>query len=76
MRTDSLQKQIDGLKPKVDAAYDLAEDHDEQEKYLKSLTEKAEEMVEVARQHFMELYDSGYYREGMKRKIREEGLIK
>ena len=73
---DSLQKQIDGLKPKVDAAYDLAEDHDEQEKYLKSLTEKAEEMVEVARQHFMELYDSGYYREGMKRKIREEGLIK
>ncbi len=72
---DSLQKQIDGLKPKVDAAHSLAQEHEEQEKYLKGLTKKAEEALAGIKQHFEELYKSGYYREGQKRKIREEGLI-
>ncbi len=72
---DSLQKQIDGLRPKVDAANSLVQDHDEQEKYLKNMTKKAEEILEGVKQHFEELYDSGYYSEGTRRKIRGEGLI-
>lgn len=75
-KLDSLQKQIDGLRPKVDTAYELAKDHDGQEIYLKTLTKKAEKMFDEMKQHFEELYKSGYYREGTKRKIREEGLIK
>ena len=73
---DSLQKQIDGLRPKVDAAYSLVQEHDEQEKYLKRLTKNAEEVLDGVQQHFEDLYDSGYYSEGTRRKIRDEGLIR
>jgi len=73
---DSLQKQIDGLRPKVDAAHSLVQEHDEQEKYLKDMTKKAEEILEGLQQHFEELYKSGYYSEGTRRKIRDEGLIR
>jgi len=73
---DSLQKQIDGLRPKVDSAYSLVQEHDDQEKYLKELSEKAEEILDGVKQHFEELYDSGYYSEGTRRKIRDEGLIR
>jgi peptidoglycan hydrolase CwlO-like protein len=73
---DSLQKQIDGLRPKVDAAHSLVQEHDEQEKYLKNMTKKAEEILEGLQQHFEELYKSGYYSEGTRRKIRDEGLIR
>jgi len=72
---DSLQKQIDGLRPKVDAAHSLAQEHDEQEKYLKKMTKRAEEILDGVKHHFEELYDSGYYSEGTRRKIRAEGLI-
>jgi len=72
---DSLQKQVDGLRPKVDSAYELAKDHDEKEKYLKNLTKKAEKILEEMKEHFEELYNSGYYREGVKRKVRDEGLL-
>jgi len=72
---DSLQKQVDGLRPKVDAAHSFVQEHDEQEKYLKKLTKNAEEVLDGVKQHFEELYDSGYYKEGKRRKIREEGLI-
>jgi len=72
---DSLQKQVDGLRPKVEEAYSLVQDHEEQEKYLKGLTKKAEEALAGIKQHFEELYDSGYYSEGNRRKIRDEGLI-
>ena len=72
---DSLQKQIDGLRSKVDAAYSLVQEHDEQEKYLKKLTKNAEEILDGLKQHFEELYNSGYYSEGTRRKIRDEGLI-
>jgi len=75
-KLDSLQKQIDGLRPKVEAAYELAKDYDKQEKHLKTLAKKAEEVVDGMKEHFEELYNSGYYREGVKRKIRDEGLIK
>jgi len=74
-KLDSLQKQIDGLRPKVDLAYELAKNHEGQEKYLEKLTKKAEKLFDEIKKHFEELYDSGYYREGIKRKIREEGLI-
>jgi len=73
---DSLQKQIDGLRPKVGAAYSFVQEHDEQEKYLKRLTKNAEEVLDGVKQHFEELYDSGYYSEGTRRKIRDEGLIR
>ena len=72
---DSLQKQIDGFRPKVEEAYSLVQGHEEQEKYLKGLTKKAEEALAGIKQHFEELYDSGYYSEGTRRKIRDEGLI-
>jgi len=72
---DSLQKQVDGLRPKVDAAHSFVQVHDEQEKYLKKLTKNAEEILDGVKQHFEELYDSGYYSEGTRRKIRDEGLI-
>jgi len=73
---DSLQKQIDGLRPKVDTAYSFTQEHGDQEKYLKKLTKDAEEVLNGMIDHFKELYDSGYYREGMKRKFRDEGLIR
>ena len=74
-KDDSLQKQIDGLRLKVDAAYSLVQEHDEQEKYLKELNKKAEDLFDEIKKHFEELYKSGYYREGIKRKIRDEGLL-
>lgn len=72
---DSLQKQIDGLRPKVDAAHSFVQEHDEQEKYLRNMTKKAEEILNGVKQHFEELYKSGYYSEGTRRKIRDEGLM-
>ncbi|GAH09666.1 unnamed protein product, partial [marine sediment metagenome] len=72
---DSLQKQLDGLRPKIDAAHGFVQEHDEQEKYLKSLTKRAEEILDGVKQHFEDLYKSGYYSEGTRRKIRDEGLI-
>lgn len=74
-KMDSLQKQIDGLRPKADAAYSFVQEHDEQEKYLKKLTKNAEEVLDGVKQHFEELYKSGYFSEGTRRKIRDEGLI-
>lgn len=76
VKLDSLQKQIDGLRVKVDESYSFVKEQDEHEKYLNVLTKKAEEMFDEIKQHFEELYKSGYYREGIKRKIRKEGLIK
>jgi len=74
-KDDSLQKQIDGLRPKVDASYSLVQEHEDHEKYLKTLTEKAEAVFDEIKKHFEELYNSGYYSEGKKRKIRDEGLM-
>lgn len=74
-KDDSLQKQIDGLRLKVDAAYSLVQEHDEHEKYLKELNKKAEDLFDEIKKHFEELYKSGHYREGIKRKIRDEGLL-
>jgi len=75
-KLDSLQKQIDGLRVKVDESYSFIKEHDDQENYLINLAEKAEEVITEAKTHFEELYKSGYYKEGIKRKIREEELIK
>jgi len=75
VRLDSLQKQIDGFRVKVEESYNFTKDHDEQEKYLIKLADNAEKMITGARKHFEELYQSGYYKEGTRRKIREEGLI-
>ncbi|GAI74830.1 unnamed protein product, partial [marine sediment metagenome] len=76
VKLDSLQKQIDGLKPKIDASYSFVQERDEREIYLNALTEKAEKIIDDMKEHFEELYKSGYYKEGQKRKIREEGLFK
>ena len=75
-KLDSLQKQIDGLRVKVDESYSFIKEHDDQENYLINLSEKAEAVITEAKTHFEELYKSGYYKEGIKRKIREEGLVK
>ncbi len=72
---DSLQKQIDGLRQKVDAAYDLVQSHDDKEKYLKKLAKNIELVLEEMKKQFEERYKSGYYSEGTRRKIREEGLF-
>jgi len=72
---DSLQKQIDGLRPKVAAAHSLVQEHDKREEYLKKLTKTAESILDGVQDHFEKLYKSGYYSEGTRRKIREEGLI-
>lgn len=74
-KMDSLQKQIDGLRPKIEAGYQLSRDHDEQEKYLLELGKKIEIVLNEYQAHFKNLYKSGYYKEGTRRKIREEGLI-
>ena len=72
---DSLQKQIDGLRPKIDVGYTLAQEHDGREKYLKKLTKNVENILEEMKKYFEERYKSGYYSEGIRRKIREEGLL-
>ncbi len=72
---ESLQKQIDGLRPKIEAGYTLAQGHEETEKYLVNLAKKVELVLDQYQTHFKDLYDSGYYKEGARRKIRKEGLI-
>ncbi len=72
---DSLQKQIDGLRPKIEAGYTLAQGHAEQEIYMKMLADKNMKVIDEMRKHFEELYKSGYYKEGVRRKIRADGLI-
>lgn len=72
---DSLQKQIDGLRPKVEEAHELVKEHDERETYLKKLNKKVEVLLGELRKSYEELYNSGYFSEGQRRRIREEGLI-
>lgn len=75
-KDDSLQKQINGLKSKVDIAQNHIRKHHEQEIFLKKMATRTEEVLSQITILFEELYDSGYYSEGTKRKIRAEGLIK
>ena len=73
---DSLQKQSDGLRPKVEEAHELVKEHDGREIYLKKLNKKVEVLLGELRDSYEELYKSGYFSEGQRRKIREQGLIK
>lgn len=75
-KDDSLQKQINGLKSKVDIANNHIRKHHEQEIFLKKMATRTEEVLSEIKRLHEELYDSGYYNEGTKRKIREAGLIK
>ena len=75
-RLDSFRKQLNGLRPKIEAGYQLSQEHDDQEKYLQEMAKKVELVLEQYQTHFKELYDSGYYPEGKRRKIRADGLIK
>lgn len=75
-KLDSLQKQIDGLRVKVEKADNLVQSHDKQEPYLKNLADTAQELLNEAKRYYEELYKSGHFKEGIKRKIREEKLIK
>jgi len=72
---DSLQKQLDGLRPKINVGYMLAQEHDEREKYLKKLTKNVENILEEMKKYFEERYKTGHYSEGTRRKMREDGLI-
>lgn len=72
---DSLQKQINGLRQKVDIAQKHILIHDESEKAIKILVSRADQVLDQVQKQFKEIYDSGYYSEGMKRKIRDAGLI-
>jgi len=73
---DSLQKQINGLKPKVADAHGHTQKHHDNELFLKNLIKKAEQVLGEVSQLFDELYESGFFRkEGIRRKIRDEGLI-
>ncbi len=74
-KDESLQKQIDGLRPKVEAGYTLAQGHDEREKQVQKIITNAEEVFAGMKEHFEGLYRSGYYSEGKRRKIREGGLL-
>ncbi len=74
VRLDSLQKQIDGLRVKVEKAEDLVQYHETQETYLKNLADTAQELIDETNRYFKDLYDSGQYKEGTKRKFREAGL--
>ena len=74
-KMDSLQKQLDGLRPKIEAGYKLSQEHYDQETYLKKLADKNMKVIDEMQIHFEELYKSGYYKEGQRRKIRDEGLI-
>jgi len=75
-KDDSLQKQINGLRPKVDAAHSHTQKHHENEIFLKNLVKKADQVLGEVRSLFDELYKSGFFKEGQKRRIRDEGLIK
>ncbi len=72
---DSLQKQINGLRPKVEAGYKLALDHPEQEKYLKRLTKKTEEFILEAQSQIRKRYEAGDYPEGERRRLRKTGIL-
>ncbi len=72
---DSLQKQINGLRPKIEAGYKLALDHPEQEKYLKKLAKRTEEFIVGVQTQIKERYDAGEYSEGERRKLRKTGLL-
>jgi len=75
-KDDSLQKQIDGLRPKVEAAYSFTKEYDNAEIFLKGLIKKADVVLGEVRSLFDELYASGFFKkEGTRRKIRDEGLI-
>lgn len=75
-KADSLQKQINGLRSKVDIAYNHTKKHHENEIFLKNMIIKADQVLGEVRLLFDELYASGFFKEGQKRRIRDEGLIK
>ena len=75
-KDDSLQKQINGLKSKVDIAQNHIRKHHEQEIFLKKMATRTEDVLSQITMLFEELYDSGYYSEGTRRKIRDAGLIR
>lgn len=72
---DSLQKQINGMRNKVDAVHSHTQKHHETEIFLKGLVKKADQVLGEVRLLFDELYKSGFFKEGQKRRIRDEGLI-
>jgi len=73
-KADSLQKQINGLRNKMDAANTHVQEHDEDKIFLKTLAKRADEVLDEIKGLFEDLYDSGYFKEGTRRKIRDEGL--
>ena len=74
-RLDSFRKQIDGLRPKVEAGYKLSQDHDDQEKYLKKLAKDVKVVLDEMERQFEEYFKTSRYKEGDRRKIREEKIM-
>ncbi len=75
-KLDSLQKQIDGLRPKVEKADELVRSHDNQEPYLKNLAKTVLELTNEAKKYYELMYESGQFKEGVRIKLRDEKLIK
>ena len=75
-KDDSLQKQINGLREKIDVAYSHAKNHDNDIIFSKTLIKKMNGVLDMVTELFQGLYDSGYFKEGKRREIRDLGLIK
>ena len=73
---DSLQKQINGLREKIDVAYSHAKNYDDDLIFSKTLIKKMEDVLDQITGQLQQKYDSGYFQEGKRRKIRDMGLIK
>ena len=59
----------------MDAAHTHVQKHDEDKIFLKTLTKKADVVLGDVKSLFDELYASGFFKEGQKRRIRDEGLM-
>ncbi len=61
-KLDSLQKQVNGLRNKTEAAYSFTQEYDSAEIFLKNLVKKADEVLGEVKSLFDELYASGFIR--------------
>lgn len=76
-KLDSLQKQIEGLRVKVNYNHAFTQEYDNAEIFLKSFVKEANEVLDEVTKIYQALYKSKYFKkEGIRRQIREMGLIK
>lgn len=75
-KCDSLQKQINGLRAKTDTTFAFTQEYASAEIFLKNIIKKADSVLGEMKSIFEELYETGYFKEGVRRRIREGGLLK